>query len=116
MTTTRRLGAPPTWLAALLLTCCARAAAVAADPLPSWNNTPTKQAILKFVAETTKPGAPGFIPPAERIATFDNDGTLWAEQPLYAQGVFAIDRVKAMAPSTRTGRTRSPSRPSSPAT
>ena len=98
MTTNRRLEAPPTWLAALLLTCCACGAAVAADPLPSWNNTPTKQAILKFVAETTKPGAPGFVPPAERIATFDNDGTLWAEQPLYAQGVFAIDRVRAMAP------------------
>jgi phosphoserine phosphatase len=68
------------------------------DPLPSWNDGDAKRAILAFVAETTSPGAPGFVPPAERIATFDNDGTLWAEQPLYFQLLFAIDRVKALAP------------------
>ncbi len=62
------------------------------DPLPSWNPGPTKQAILGFVAKTTRPG-PDFVPPAERIAVFDNDGTLWIEQPLYNQFVFAIDRA-----------------------
>ena len=68
------------------------------DPLPSWNDGAAKRAILAFVAETTSPGAPGFVPPAERIATFDNDGTLWAEQPLYFQLAFALDRVKVLAP------------------
>ena len=68
------------------------------DPLPSWNNGDTKQGITNFVARVTKEGSPDFVPPAERIATFDNDGTLWAEQPLYFQFLFAIDRVKALAP------------------
>jgi hypothetical protein len=68
------------------------------DPLPSWNATPTKQAIVEFVGRVTKPGGPDFVPPAERIATFDNDGTLWVEQPMYVQMVFALDRVKALAP------------------
>lgn len=62
------------------------------DPLPSWNPGPAKQAILGFVARTTRPG-PDFVPPPERIAVFDNDGTLWIEQPIYTQFVFAIDRV-----------------------
>ena len=57
-----------------------------------------KQAIVAFVAKVTKEGAPDFVPPAERIATFDNDGTLWAEQPMYFQLLFALDRVKALAP------------------
>jgi phosphoserine phosphatase len=69
------------------------------DPLPSWDDGAAKRAILAFVAETTSPGGPGFVPPAERIATFDNDGTLWAEQPLYFQLAFALDRVKALAPN-----------------
>ena len=68
------------------------------DPLPSWNDTPTKQAIVEFVGRVTKSGGPYFVDPAERIATFDNDGTLWVEQPMYVQMVFALDRVKAMAP------------------
>ena len=68
------------------------------DPLPSWNDGEAKRAILAFVAETTSAGAPGFVPPAERIATFDNDGTLWAEQPMYFQLLFVLDRVKALAP------------------
>ena len=67
------------------------------DLLPSWNDTPTKQAIVEFVDRITKPG-PDFVAPAERIATFDNDGTLWVEQPMYVQLAFALDRVKAMAP------------------
>jgi hypothetical protein len=68
------------------------------DLLPSWNDTPTKQAIVEFVGRATKPGDPDFVAPAERIATFDNDGTLWVEQPMYVQLAFALDRVKAMAP------------------
>ena len=68
------------------------------DPLPSWNETSSKQAILEFVKEITQPGTPTHIPSHERIAVFDNDGTLWSEQPLYFQLAFAIDRVKALAP------------------
>src|SRR5262245_29150074 len=68
------------------------------DPLPSWNEGPTKQAILDFVAKVTKEGGPDFVPVAERIATFDNDGTLWCEQPVYNQMAFAFDRIKALAP------------------
>ncbi len=70
----------------------------AADPLPSWNDTAAKQAIVTFVAKVTKEGAPDFVPVPERIATFDNDGTLWCEQPMYFQLLFALDRVKALAP------------------
>lgn len=70
----------------------------AADPLPSWNDGPTKQAILGFVAKVTEEGGKDFIPPAERVAVFDNDGTLWSEQPVYFQFAFALDRVKALAP------------------
>jgi hypothetical protein len=69
-----------------------------ADPLPSWNEGTTKQAILDFVDAVTRESSPDFVPPPERIATFDNDGTLWAEQPMYVQLAFAIDRVKALAP------------------
>jgi phosphoserine phosphatase len=74
------------------------ATAATAQPLPSWNDTPTKQAIVAFVERVTTPGAPDYVPPAERIAVFDNDGTLWAEQPMYFQLFFAVDRVKALAP------------------
>jgi phosphoglycolate phosphatase-like HAD superfamily hydrolase len=70
----------------------------AADALPSWNDGKARQSIVDFVAKVTKEGSPDFVPPAERIATFDNDGTLWAEQPMYFQFLFAIDRVKALAP------------------
>jgi len=70
----------------------------AADPLPSWNDTAPKKAIIAFVEKVTKEGSPDFVKPEERIATFDNDGTLWCEQPLYVQGVFALDRVKELAP------------------
>jgi hypothetical protein len=73
------------------------ARAHAADPLPSWNDGPAKQAILAFVAKVTKEGGPDFVPPAERIATFDNDGTLWCEQPVYVQFAFAFDRVRTLA-------------------
>jgi phosphoserine phosphatase len=70
----------------------------AADPLPSWNSGAAKKAIVEFVKVTTTKGGPKFVPPAERIAVFDNDGTLWAEQPMYFQLAFALDRVKALAP------------------
>jgi hypothetical protein len=68
------------------------------DPLPSWNDGAARQAIVGFVHATTDKSSPQFVPPAERIATFDNDGTLWAEQPMYFQLAFALDRVKALAP------------------
>jgi len=67
-------------------------------PLPSWNDGAVKQAIVKFVDDATRKGSSTFIPPAERIATFDNDGTLWAEQPMYVQFFFVADRVKVLAP------------------
>lgn len=67
------------------------------DPLPSWNEGPTKRAIMGFVETVTKDGSPGFVPVKDRIATFDNDGNLLSERPLYFQLAFAIDRVKAMA-------------------
>jgi len=67
-------------------------------PLASWNNGATKQSIIGFVKRVTKPGSPDFVPAAERIAVFDNDGTLWSEQPMYFQLAFALDRVKALAP------------------
>jgi hypothetical protein len=73
-------------------------AATSANPLPSWNEGATKQSILDFVATVTREGSPDFMPPAERIATFDNDGTLWVEHPMYTQLVFVLDRVKALAP------------------
>jgi hypothetical protein len=70
----------------------------AEEPLPSWNDTAPKQAIVAFVKKVTKEGSTDFVPVPERIATFDNDGTLWAEQPLYFQFFFVVDRVKALAP------------------
>ncbi len=68
----------------------------ASDTLPSWNDGPAKTAIVEFVGRVTAEGGPDFVPGPERIATFDNDGTLWAEQPLYFQGAFVFDRVHAM--------------------
>lgn len=70
----------------------------AVDPLPSWNEGATKQAIITFVTQVTNAGTPTFVPAAERIATFDNDGTLWAEQPMYFQAFFIFDRIKTLAP------------------
>ncbi len=73
--------------------------AVADDPLPSWNKGETRSAIEAFVNRVTTPGTDDYVPPEARIATFDNDGTLWAEQPLYFQAIFALDRVRASAPA-----------------
>ena len=69
------------------------------DPLASWNDGPRKQAILDFVKRVTKEGGTDYVVPEQRIATFDNDGTLWCEQPMYFQLVFALDRVAALAPT-----------------
>jgi len=66
------------------------------DPLPSWNDGPAKQAIIKFVRATTTQGNPAFVPPGERIATFDQDGTLWVEKPMYTQVVYCLERVPAV--------------------
>ena len=74
------------------------ATAQTVDSLPSWNDGKTKQSIIEFVAKVTEKRSPDFVPPAERIAVFDNDGTLWAEQPMYFQLLFALDRVKVLAP------------------
>src|SRR5262245_16763042 len=85
-------------VSALLLFLMAAGAKAQPDPLPSWNEGPAKKAITEFVARVTTPGGSDFVPVAERIATFDNDGTLWAEQPIYFQLAFAFDRVKALVP------------------
>jgi len=82
--------------------------AYAQDPLPSWNDGATKKSITDFVAKVTKEGSSDFVPPEERIATFDNDGTLWCEQPMYFQLLFALDRVKALAPQHPEWKTKEP--------
>jgi hypothetical protein len=81
---------------------------ISPDPLLSWNDGATKQAIVEFVAKVTDEEGTDFVPPAERIATFDNDGTLWAEQPFYFQLAFAVDRIKALAPQHPEWQTREP--------
>jgi haloacid dehalogenase-like hydrolase len=80
----------------------------AQDPLPSWNDTAPKKAITAFVEKVTKEGSPDFVRPEDRIATFDNDGTLWAEQPVYFQFQFAMDRIKALAPQHPEWKTKEP--------
>jgi len=94
-------------LAALLLALAARGAGAQAV-LPSWNEGPSRQAILAFVDSVTRPGGPDFVPVEDRIAVFDNDGTLWSEQPLYFQMIFALDQVKAMAPQHPEWKTQQP--------
>jgi phosphoserine phosphatase len=86
------------WIALAVILIVPAATAAETDPLPSWNDGPTKQAIVTFVKKVTDPEGADYIPPEDRIATFDNDGNLWAEKPVYFQLLFAIDRVKALAP------------------
>jgi phosphoserine phosphatase len=86
----------------------AAAGRAATDPLPSWNDTGPKQSIVTFVERVTREGSPDFVPVPERIAVFDNDGTLWAEQPMYFQGFFVIDRVKALGPQHPEWQTKEP--------
>lgn len=102
---------PPAVLAAVLLCSCSPARetkAVVADPLPSWNDTESKSAIVAFVRAVTAPSSSDFVPENERIATFDNDGTLWSEKPLPFQILFAFDRVKTLAPEHPGWKTAKP--------
>ena len=82
--------------------------AYAADPLPSWNDGAAKRSVLQFVTRVTEEGGLNYVLPAQRIAVFDNDGTLWAEQPLYFQFLFMLDRVKALAPQHPEWKTQEP--------
>ncbi|MGE5212367.1 MAG: HAD family hydrolase, partial [Nitrospirota bacterium] len=91
-----------------LLLACSATIVGAAGPLLSWNDTEPKKAIIEFVAKVTKEGSPDYVAPAERIATFDNDGTLWVEQPNYTQVTFAIDEVIALAPQHPEWREKEP--------
>ena len=91
------------WILRGLLALCAVLLATAGaqaqrDPLPSWNDGPAKKAILTFVKDTTEKSSPKYVEPKDRVATFDQDGTLWKEQPLYSQAMFALDRVGKLAP------------------
>jgi phosphoglycolate phosphatase-like HAD superfamily hydrolase len=95
-------------LVVLLFLAIARAAFAQADPLPSWNEGEVKQAIVQFVQAVTQSGGAQYVAPAARIATFDNDGTLWSEQPMYFQGFFAFDRVKTLAPKHPEWKTKQP--------
>ena len=97
-------------LATALIAVVAFAATItsAADPLLSWNDGPAKRSIIEFVEKVTKPGSADFVPIPERIAVFDNDGTLWSEQPVPVQFYFVADRVKALAPQHPEWKTREP--------
>jgi hypothetical protein len=91
-----------------VLSAVATGALKAADPLPSWRDGAAKQSIVTFVKDTTRKGSPDFVPVAERIAVFDNDGTLWSEQPMYFQAFFIFDRIKALAPDHPEWKTKEP--------
>jgi phosphoglycolate phosphatase-like HAD superfamily hydrolase len=84
-------------LAAIAIALGAAHAHAQTDPLPSWNDGPAKQAIIDFVQATTVQGGPKFVPPAERIATFDQDGTLWVEHPIYTQVMYGLERARELA-------------------
>jgi hypothetical protein len=96
-------------LLAVLLIAFLPGCAASQDPLPSWNDGSTKQAILEFVRAVTDKNGKDFVEPAERIAVFDNDGTLWVEYPMYTQALFAFDRVKKLAPQHPEWKTQQPS-------
>lgn len=96
------------WFIVFLVALSSPLAVAQSDPLSSWNETAPKKAILAFVDRVTKEGSPDFVPVAERIATFDNDGTLWVEQPMYVQLRFAFDRVKYLAPQHPEWKTTQP--------
>ena len=98
----------PLLIAGLLLAIAVRVHAQANDPLPSWNDRQAKQNITVFVNTVTTENSPDFVPPTERIAVFDNDGTLWPEQPMYFQLAFALDRVKTLAPEHPEWKTTQP--------
>jgi len=96
------------WLLTVLAGLTAASIAYAADPLSSWNDGAAKKSIVQFVTRVTQEGSQEFVPPAQRIAVFDNDGTLWAEQPMYFQFLFMLDRVKALAPQHPEWKTEEP--------
>lgn len=97
---------PGTWLLLALAACAA--VPQPADPLPSWNAGPVKQAILEFVQDVGDADSADFVPAAERVAVFDNDGTLWSEKPTYFQLLFILDRIRALAPQHPEWRTTQP--------
>jgi hypothetical protein len=93
----------------LILMLLQHAVAMAApDPLPSWQAGDTKNSIISFVTAVTDKDGPDYVPPAERIATLDNDGTLWSEKPVYFQLLFAMERIKALAPQHPEWKTQQP--------
>ena len=96
------------WLLPLLLSLVSAAQAQAPVDLPSWNDGAAKARIVAFVNAVSEPGGKDFVPPAERIAVFDNDGTLWSEQPMYFQALFVLDRIKALAPKHPEWKTKEP--------
>ena len=108
MKTSRQACFPGVTLLSVLASAATLLQAEAVDPLPSWNDTAPRQAIIQFVEKVTKEGSPDFVPVAGRIATFDNDGTLWSEQPLYFQLAFVLDRIKALAPEHPEWREKEP--------
>src|SRR3984885_14227401 len=85
-------------LTLLLFLCLLPSAKAQNDPLPSWNNTPPRQTIIDFVRRVPRQGSPDFVPVDQRIATFDNDGTLWVEKPVYTEVVFILQRIHELAP------------------
>jgi phosphoglycolate phosphatase-like HAD superfamily hydrolase len=105
---TRRAAALLYLLACILVLLWPHHAHAQSDPLPSWNDGAVKQSIVGFVGRVTTQGGPDYVVPAERIAVFDNDGTLWAEQPIYFQLAFGLDRVRAMAPQRPDWKTKQP--------
>ena len=103
-------------MALVLVGCSTGTGGLGRDPLPSWNNSDNKYAIFKFVADVQREGSPTWVPPAERIAVFDNDGTLWTEYPQYTQVMFMLEQVKTEAPKHPEWKDNRPSRPWSPRT
>ncbi len=95
-------------VALILLIAAAWNPVFAQEPLPSWNDTPAKARIMDFVKATVTEGGNGYVAPSDRIAVFDNDGTLWSEQPYYTQLGFVLDRVKALAPRHPEWKTKEP--------
>jgi phosphoglycolate phosphatase-like HAD superfamily hydrolase len=104
----RRFLLAATMLAAAAPACWSGAVFAQSDPLPSWNDGAVKKSIIDFVARVTTPGTADFVPAEERIATFDNDGTLWTEQPVYFQVAFAFDEIKRLAPQHPEWKTQRP--------
>jgi len=92
----------------LIVLIAASAAWAQTDPLPSWNEGTVRQGIVTFVQTVTDRASPMYVPAEQRIATFDNDGTLWSEQPIYVQFAFTLDRVKALAPKHPEWKTKQP--------